>query len=75
MLQQSKDHLSEMKESYGAHLFFATRMGIRMLGAAGAIFIHALIPALFPWTGSRMIRTLHEEIETRKASRSHDGPC
>ena len=56
------DHPHSVNESYLAHQGRALRFSGSLLAAAGACFIHALVPGLFERTGSRTIERLHDEM-------------
>ncbi len=73
MLHQSKEHLTDVNETYGQHLAFALWFGLRMIGAGCAIILHAFIPALFQKTGSEMVIRLHKELESRQAAPKNEG--
>ena len=67
------DHPASVGESYGEHAVFAASVGWTMFVGSLACFIHALVPALFPTTGSTAIMALHEKVTTarqRAAARS-----
>lgn len=63
------DHPRSVDESYFAHARFAAGFGLTLLAAGAAALIHALVPALFETTASRLIRRLHDRIE----GRGHQG--
>ena len=56
------DHPASVGESYGHHLRVAGGFGLAMLAGAAACFVHALVPALFPRTGSGTIKRLHARL-------------
>jgi hypothetical protein len=56
------DHPRSVNESYLEHQTHALRFSGSLLMAAGACFIHALVPGLFVRTGSRTIERLHDEM-------------
>lgn len=68
MIETSRRHLRDTGESYAEHLRFATKVGAVAIGGGLACFAHALIPALFPTTGSRAIQRLNELLEKRGRS-------
>ena len=70
MIGASRKHLGDTGESYGEHLRFATKVGLVAIGGGLACFAHALVPALFPTTGSRAILRLNDLL----ASRGKSGP-
>jgi hypothetical protein len=63
------DHPRSVGESYGEHLRFAGGFGLTMIaGGVGAI-AHALVPALFPRTGSAALARLNARLEeSRRAA-------
>ena len=66
----SKHHLDTVKESYVAHLCAATCISLRLVGAGLAVFIHALCPAFFEYTGSNMINKLYEDLKKRREDKN-----
>ncbi len=60
-----KEHPASVGETYLEHMAFAATFAATLFGAAMAAFIHAIIPALFETTASRMIRDLYHRIENR----------
>jgi hypothetical protein len=55
-------HPRSVNESYLEHQACALRFSASLFAAAGACFIHALVPGLFERTGSRTIERLHGEM-------------
>ena len=68
MIGASKRHLGDAGEGYGEHLRFATKVGLVAVGGGLACFAHALVPAIFPSTGSRAILRLNELLASRGRS-------
>jgi hypothetical protein len=58
------EHPASVGEGYWEHLLRASWFGGRMLLAAGACFVHALLPFLFVKTGSKAITELHTAMVT-----------
>jgi hypothetical protein len=58
-------HPASVDESYVQHMRFAAGFGVRLLAAAGAAFVHALIPCLFEKTASRMVADMHRRLIER----------
>ena len=56
------DHPASVGETYGEHAVFAASVGWTMFVGSLACFVHALVPALFPTTGSNAIMKLHERV-------------
>ncbi|WP_309603069.1 DUF6356 family protein [Sphingomonas sp.] len=65
MIGASKRHLGEAGEGYVEHLRFATKVGAVAIGCGLACFAHALVPAIFPTTGSRAIARLNQLLDER----------
>lgn len=62
------EHPASVDETYLQHFCFAFKFATRLFGAAMAALIHALIPALFETTASRLVQCMHADIEKRHAS-------
>ena len=60
------DHPRSVDETYLQHMGFAARFAGRLLLAAGAAAIHAVLPWLFEKTASRMICEMHDKITNRR---------
>jgi Family of unknown function (DUF6356) len=60
------EHPASVGESYWAHLLRACWFAGRLLLAAGACFIHALLPFLFVKTGSQAITQLYAAMVTQR---------
>lgn len=58
-------HPHAIGESYGEHFLVASRYGLRLLGASGAAFVHAVLPFLFERTASTAIKAMHAEMTAR----------
>ncbi len=60
-------HPRSVGETYGEHFAKAIEFGAYLFVASIACVIHALVPALFQTTASRIIATLHQGmIENRR---------
>lgn len=68
MLHDCKDHLHSVNESYIEHMFFALRFGVRMIGGGLGAIAHAICPAICQTTGSRVLISLHTELQERMAA-------
>ena len=68
MIGASRRHLGDAGEGYVEHLRFATKVGAVAIGGGLACFAHALVPAIFPSTGSRAILRLNELLASRGRS-------
>jgi len=60
-------HPRSVNENYLEHQAMALGFSAALLKAAAACFIHGLVPALFPSTGSRTVAQLHEQMISRRA--------
>jgi len=63
-------HPRTVDESYLEHQRAAWGFSASLLKAAGACFIHGLVPALFESTASQSITELHERMVTRRGIRA-----
>ena len=68
------DHPRSVDESYLEHQAHALRFSGSLLMAAGACFIHALVPGLFQRTGSRTIERLHDEMVVHRKRNEAPAP-
>jgi hypothetical protein len=59
------DHPAQVNETYFGHMRFALGFGFWLAVAAGAAIVHAVIPALFETTASRILKRLHARITDR----------
>jgi hypothetical protein len=59
------DHPRSVDESYFEHLLFAGGFALRLLGAAVAALVHALVPCLFEKTASNMIAKMYAKTSNR----------
>ena len=66
------DHPSSVNETYLGHMAFAGWFSSRLMLAAGAALIHALLPFACQTTASRIVRELYERTSKRAAPR-HDA--
>jgi hypothetical protein len=58
-------HPSSVDESYFEHMAFAAWFSSRLMLAAGAALVHALLPFMFEKTASGIIRQLYERTHNR----------
>ena len=63
-------HPRMVGESYGDHQRMAWRFAARLLLAGAACFVHGLVPTLFQTTGSRTVKTLHDEMVLKRRPES-----
>lgn len=59
------DHPRKVDETYLEHAAFAGKFSLRLFGAAFAALIHAVIPAAFDKTASRIIADLYAKTHHR----------
>ena len=71
MINESKEHLKEAKETYFEHMKNAFKVSFGMIegGLKGAI--HAFIPGLFTTTASNRIKKLYKFIEDRDGEKDN----
>lgn len=62
-------HPRSVGESYFEHLTTALGFAGRLALAAAACFAHALVPAFFPRTASRIVADLHARMFANRRSR------
>jgi hypothetical protein len=58
-------HPRSVDESYLEHMAFAGRFSGKLLLAAGAALVHAVLPFLFEKTASRMIAEMYARTHNR----------
>ena len=63
------DHPADVGESYAEHAREASSYGFTMIAAGIACLVHAAVPALFPSTGSRTIKTLHDRLVRKRGAK------
>ncbi len=61
-----EDHPATVGESYWEHFGVASRYGFLLSKAAGAAFVHAILPFLCERTASDTIIQLHGEMTARR---------
>ena len=66
-LRSFVEHPASVNESYLQHFCFALRFAARLFAASMAAVIHALIPALCETTASRLVQSMHADIQKRHA--------
>jgi hypothetical protein len=60
------DHPASVDETYLEHLSTASAFGGRLVIAGLTCFVHALLPCCFTRTASNQIRTLVQEMDSRR---------
>jgi Family of unknown function (DUF6356) len=58
-------HPRSANQGYFEHMKFAWRFALVLFRAAGAAFIHGVLPCVFCTSASTTIRRLHDELEGR----------
>jgi hypothetical protein len=59
------DHPATVNETYFGHMKFAFGFAFWLGAAAVAALVHAIIPALFETTASRILTRLHNRVTER----------
>jgi hypothetical protein len=67
-------HCRSVNESYLEHQAHALKFSGSLFLAAGACFIHAVVPGLFQRTGSRTIERLHDEMVVHRKRNAPPAP-
>ncbi len=62
-----QDHPRSLGMSWASHGAGAVVIGVRMIGAGAACFVHAAVPRLFSETAGRTVVDLHDHMTKRKA--------
>lgn len=73
IIDDSKAHLDEVRESYTEHTLFALRIAGGLFVALVLLLLHTAIPAFCKCSASRRIIRLHDEIRARQAAHRFDG--
>lgn len=58
-------HPNSVDETYLQHAVFASKFAAKLAMAAGAAAVHAVIPALFEKTASRIVADLYHRTHNR----------
>jgi hypothetical protein len=69
------EHPASVGESYLQHLCAASGFAVRMLFAAVACFLHALVPFAFQHTGSDCITSLYEQMIAKRRRHAPPAPA
>lgn len=59
------DHPAHVDETYLEHMAFAGEFAGKLMLAAGAAAVHAVIPCLFERTASKIIADLYDKTHNR----------
>lgn len=68
MIKSSIKHLRQNHMTYVQHFIFACGHGIGCLLAGLCLICHAMIPALFPTTGSVLVQKLNKSFTDHKTT-------
>jgi hypothetical protein len=68
ILDKFQQHPSDVGETYWEHFLHAFGFSLRLFVAAGACFVHAIVPFLFTKTGSTMINNLHSKMVQNRST-------
>ena len=60
------EHPRSVGETYPEHFRAAARFGVAMVSGGLACLAHALVPALFERTGSRIVKRLYSQMAARQ---------
>jgi hypothetical protein len=60
------EHPRSLGMTWASHGAGALKIGLELLGAAGACFVHAAVPGWFTETAGRKIVTLSDHIKQRR---------
>lgn len=68
-------HPASVDETYGEHFLFASRFGLKLIGAGMAACLHGLLPFVFKTTASRTVQEMARKTSARAATpqRAPDG--
>ncbi len=59
------DHPASVGESYPEHFMFASRFGLKLIGAGLAAIVHGFLPCAFEKTASSVIKDLYPRVANR----------
>lgn len=62
MLEFFRKHPRSVGESYAEHMEIAASFGVAMVVGGLACLVHAVVPAWFETTGSRVVSQLHTRM-------------
>ena len=60
------EHPRSLGMTWASHGAGAVKIGLELLGAAGACFVHAAVPGWFTETAGKKIVTLSDHIKQRR---------
>ena len=66
MINSSKKHLENARESYFEHMFFALKISINLILGGLMALIHSIVPGIFTKNASTIILKLSDQIKERK---------
>ena len=59
------DHPASVGESYPEHFMFASRFGLKLIGAGLAAIVHGFLPCAFEKTASSVVKELYPRVANR----------
>jgi len=65
------EHPHALGMTWASHGAGAVKIGFELLGAAGACFVHALVPGWFTETAGKKIVDLSDHIKQRRQGSAH----
>jgi hypothetical protein len=65
------EHPHALGMSWAKHGAGAAKIGLELFGAAGACFVHAIVPGWFTETAGRKIINLSDQIRQRRAGAAY----
>ena len=72
MFVKSKDHLTEVKQSYWQHFYFAMSCAFWCEFSSFIMFLHAIWPGIFKEDGGDIILKQAEKINKQRAKLAAD---
>lgn len=69
MIRSSLKHLTQNHMTYWQHFLFASCHGLGCLKAGFCLIFHAIIPAIFPTTGSVLVQDLNKSFTDHKSTK------
>ncbi len=65
MIRDSKEHLSQINETYNQHLKASLKIGFTMIFGGFQAILHAIIPGILTKSASDKIKKLNEIVSSR----------
>ena len=61
------EHPRSLGMSWASHGVGAAAIGVRLVGAGAACFVHAIVPGWFTQTAGRTVTDIYDDMARRKA--------